>query len=184
MCVFTLLTTHVLLYPSFAFPPLPPLPFSPLPTPSSPRLLSVRASFPSQPHSPPQDIVTCYAHQTGYHIERTFGWDCHGLPVEYNIDKTLGIRVSTTLVDPLLLFLSAPHFSFCSGVLCDVCVHIAHHNVLLHSPLPSPPFSPPLPPPTQGPEDVAAMGIAKYNAECRKIVMRYSKEWQVGGHAH
>lgn len=30
----------------------------------------------------------------------------------------------------------------------------------------------------KGPEDVAAMGIAKYNAECRKIVTRYSKEWE------
>ena len=141
--------------------------------------------------SPPQDIVTRYAHQTGYHVERTFGWDCHGLPVEYEIDKTLGIRVSTTLVDPLLLFLFTLHSSCLIRVLCDVCVHIAHHNVLLHSPppplpppLPSPPLPSPLPPPTQGPEDVAAMGIAKYNAECRKIVMRYSKEWQVGGHAH
>ena len=28
-----------------------------------------------------QDIVTRYAHQSGYHVERRFGWDCHGLPV-------------------------------------------------------------------------------------------------------
>ena len=33
----------------------------------------------------------------------------------------------------------------------------------------------------QGPEDVAKMGVAAYNAECRKIVMRYSKEWEVRG---
>ncbi len=25
------------------------------------------------------------------------------------------------------------------------------------------------------------MGIDKYNAECRKIVMRYSSEWEVSG---
>ena len=31
----------------------------------------------------------------------------------------------------------------------------------------------------KGPEDVEKMGIAKYNAECRKIVMRYSNEWEV-----
>ncbi|XP_070558772.1 isoleucine--tRNA ligase, cytoplasmic-like [Ptychodera flava] len=68
-----------------------------------------------------KDTVTRYAHQNGYHVERRFGWDCHGLPVEYEIDKTLGIK---------------------------------------------------------GPDDVAKMGIEKYNAECRKIVMRYSKEWQ------
>ena len=31
----------------------------------------------------------------------------------------------------------------------------------------------------KGPEDVAKMGIEAYNAECRKIVMRYSHEWEV-----
>ncbi|XP_037070614.1 isoleucine--tRNA ligase, cytoplasmic-like [Pollicipes pollicipes] len=70
-----------------------------------------------------KDIVTRHAHQSGFHVERRFGWDCHGLPVEYEIDKTLGIR---------------------------------------------------------GPDDVAKMGIDRYNAECRKIVMRYSHEWETG----
>ncbi|XP_073084971.1 isoleucine--tRNA ligase, cytoplasmic isoform X2 [Manis javanica] len=68
-----------------------------------------------------KDIVTRYAHQSGFHVDRRFGWDCHGLPVEYEIDKTLGIR---------------------------------------------------------GPEDVAKMGIAEYNNQCRAIVMRYSFEWK------
>lgn len=62
-----------------------------------------------------------YAHQNGYHVERRFGWDCHGLPVEHEIDKKLGIT---------------------------------------------------------GPADVHKMGIDKYNEECRKIVMRYSGEWE------
>uniref|UniRef100_A0A646QD90 Isoleucine--tRNA ligase, cytoplasmic n=1 Tax=Hemiscolopendra marginata TaxID=943146 RepID=A0A646QD90_9MYRI len=39
-----------------------------------------------------KDIVTRYAHQNGFHVERRFGWDCHGLPVEYEIDKNLNIR--------------------------------------------------------------------------------------------
>ncbi|KAI5733383.1 hypothetical protein M8J76_011262 [Diaphorina citri] len=30
----------------------------------------------------------------------------------------------------------------------------------------------------KGPADVAKMGIAQYNLECRKIVMRYSSEWE------
>ncbi len=34
-----------------------------------------------------QDTVTRYAHQTGHHVERRFGWDCHGLPIEFEIDK-------------------------------------------------------------------------------------------------
>ncbi len=36
-----------------------------------------------------KDTVTRYAHQTGHHVERRFGWDCHGLPVEYEIDQNV-----------------------------------------------------------------------------------------------
>ncbi|PWN42175.1 putative ILS1-isoleucyl-tRNA synthetase [Ceraceosorus guamensis] len=68
-----------------------------------------------------KDIVTRHAHSTGHHVERRFGWDCHGLPVEHEIDKKLGIT---------------------------------------------------------GKEDVMKMGIDKYNAECRAIVMRYQAEWK------
>ncbi|KAL6767828.1 TSI2 [Auxenochlorella protothecoides x Auxenochlorella symbiontica] len=38
-----------------------------------------------------KDIVTRYAACTGHHVERRFGWDCHGLPVEHEIDKQLNI---------------------------------------------------------------------------------------------
>lgn len=68
-----------------------------------------------------KDVVTRYASLNGFHVERRFGWDTHGLPVEYEIDKKLGIK---------------------------------------------------------GPQDVAKMGIAAYNAECRAIVMTYAKEWE------
>jgi len=40
-----------------------------------------------------QDTVTRYWHQNGYHVERRFGWDTHGLPVEHIIDKEHGIKV-------------------------------------------------------------------------------------------
>ncbi|ETN76085.1 isoleucine--tRNA ligase [Necator americanus] len=70
---------------------------------------------------PFQDVVTRWAHQDGYYVERRFGWDTHGLPVEYEVDKKLGIK---------------------------------------------------------GPSDILEMGIGKYNAECRSIVMRYSHEWE------
>ena len=39
-----------------------------------------------------KDVVTRFACSTGHHVTRRFGWDCHGLPVEYEIDKKLGIR--------------------------------------------------------------------------------------------
>lgn len=69
-----------------------------------------------------KDVVTRFAHQRGHYVERRFGWDCHGLPVEYEIDQT--------------------------------------HNI-------------------KGPEDVEKMGgIEAYNRECRKIVTRYSGEWE------
>ncbi|KAI8923381.1 tRNA synthetases class I-domain-containing protein [Entophlyctis helioformis] len=68
-----------------------------------------------------KDVVTRYAHLTGHYVERRFGWDTHGLPVEYEIDKKLNIK---------------------------------------------------------SPADVHAMGIDKYNAECRSIVMTYASEWE------
>lgn len=68
-----------------------------------------------------KDIIPRYATMNGHHVERRFGWDTHGLPIEHEIDKKLGIT---------------------------------------------------------GKEDVMRMGIDKYNAECRSIVMRYADEWR------
>jgi isoleucyl-tRNA synthetase len=65
--------------------------------------------------------VTRYACQTGHHVSRRAGWDCHGLPVEYEIDQML---------------------------------NITHRD------------------------QVFAMGVDKYNATCRGIVTRYTKEWE------
>ncbi|KII67444.1 Isoleucine--tRNA ligase, cytoplasmic [Thelohanellus kitauei] len=39
-----------------------------------------------------KDVVTRYAYQTGHHVTRRFGWDCHGLPVEHEIDKLHNIK--------------------------------------------------------------------------------------------
>ncbi|KAL0587483.1 hypothetical protein ABG067_002779 [Albugo candida] len=69
-----------------------------------------------------KDTVTRFAHQTGHHVERRFGWDCHGLPVESEINKKLNIKTK---------------------------------------------------------EQVLEMGIDKYNNECRGIVTRYTKEWEI-----
>ncbi|KAJ9132593.1 Isoleucine--tRNA ligase, cytoplasmic [Pleurostoma richardsiae] len=38
-----------------------------------------------------KDIVPRYWSMKGFHVERRFGWDTHGLPVEHEIDKKLGI---------------------------------------------------------------------------------------------
>jgi len=38
-----------------------------------------------------KDAVTRYATMRGYYVPRVNGWDCHGLPVEYEIEKELKI---------------------------------------------------------------------------------------------
>ena len=38
-----------------------------------------------------KDIIPRYAAMKGRRVERRFGWDCHGLPVEYEMEKELGI---------------------------------------------------------------------------------------------
>jgi isoleucyl-tRNA synthetase len=38
-----------------------------------------------------KDIVPRYWTMRGYHVPRRFGWDCHGLPVENEINKSLNI---------------------------------------------------------------------------------------------
>ena len=39
-----------------------------------------------------KDTIGRYFYQKGFHVDRRFGWDCHGLPVEYEIDKKLKIK--------------------------------------------------------------------------------------------
>ncbi|WUR02315.1 isoleucine-tRNA ligase (IARS1) [Vairimorpha necatrix] len=68
-----------------------------------------------------KDIVTRYQYQHDKHVDRRFGWDCHGLPVEFEIDKKLGINQKSQILE---------------------------------------------------------MGIDKYNAECKSIVMKFSNEWK------
>ena len=34
-----------------------------------------------------KDIVPRYWTMKGFHVIRRFGWDCHGLPIEHEIDK-------------------------------------------------------------------------------------------------
>ncbi|KAK9804719.1 hypothetical protein WJX72_001779 [[Myrmecia] bisecta] len=46
-----------------------------------------------------KDIVTRYATATGHYCPRRFGWDCHGLPVEYEIDKKLDIKGRQDVLD-------------------------------------------------------------------------------------
>ena len=38
-----------------------------------------------------KDVVPRYWTMKGRHVSRRFGWDCHGLPIEHEIDKKLGM---------------------------------------------------------------------------------------------
>ena len=46
-----------------------------------------------------KDSVTRYWSMRGYYVPRTNGWDCHGLPVEYEIEKELQLNGRKDVVD-------------------------------------------------------------------------------------
>ena len=68
-----------------------------------------------------KDIIPRFWTMRGRHVERRFGWDCHGLPVEMEIEQALGVS---------------------------------------------------------GKAGIEQFGIANFNNECRKIVLRYTREWE------
>jgi len=51
-----------------------------------------------------KDIFPRYKTMQGYHVERRFGWDCHGLPVE-----TLIERSSVSIPRPILSDMASPN---------------------------------------------------------------------------
>src|SRR3954471_19779581 len=68
-----------------------------------------------------KDIVPRYWNMRGYYVERRFGWDCHGLPIESLAQEAL------------------------------------HLN---------------------GAPDIRALGVGKFNEQCRSMGLRYVWEWR------
>ncbi len=68
-----------------------------------------------------KDVVLRYKTMQGYYVPRRFGWDCHGLPIENEIEKAFQLS---------------------------------------------------------GAVSIEAFGVARFNEECRKIVLRYAEEWK------
>ncbi len=68
-----------------------------------------------------KDVVLRYWTMRGFYVPRRFGWDCHGLPVENEIEKAKELSGASAI----------EHF-----------------------------------------------GIGAFNEECRKIVLRYTSEWE------
>ena len=46
-----------------------------------------------------KDIIPRYQTMNGKYVERRFGWDCHGLPVEYEVEQTLKISGKKEIED-------------------------------------------------------------------------------------
>lgn len=68
-----------------------------------------------------KDVVLRYKTMKGFCVPRRFGWDCHGLPIENEIEKAQALS---------------------------------------------------------GAASIEQFGIAKFNEECRNIVLRYTHEWE------
>lgn len=68
-----------------------------------------------------KDVVLRYKTMRNYLVPRRFGWDCHGLPVENEIEKTYNLT---------------------------------------------------------GAASIEEFGVARFNEECRNIVLRYTNEWK------
>src|SRR6266508_4950619 len=45
-----------------------------------------------------KDVVPRYFTMRGYRVPRRWGWDCHGLPVEYEVEKELGLSGRADIV--------------------------------------------------------------------------------------
>ncbi|MBS0623280.1 MAG: isoleucine--tRNA ligase [Verrucomicrobia bacterium] len=68
-----------------------------------------------------KDVVPRYKTMKGYYVPRRFGWDCHGLPIENEIEKEFGLSGAPAILE---------------------------------------------------------FGLANFNEECRKIVLRYAEQWR------
>lgn len=46
-----------------------------------------------------KDIIPRYATMRGHHVDRKWGWDCHGLPIENIVEKELGTKTKKEIID-------------------------------------------------------------------------------------
>jgi isoleucyl-tRNA synthetase len=46
-----------------------------------------------------KDLVCRYKTLQGYRVERKAGWDTHGLPVEIEVEKKLGIKHKSEVIE-------------------------------------------------------------------------------------
>ena len=46
-----------------------------------------------------KDIVPRYQTMRGNHVERRFGWDCHGLPAELEVEREIGVHGRNAIIE-------------------------------------------------------------------------------------
>ncbi|MEI8339070.1 MAG: class I tRNA ligase family protein [bacterium] len=46
-----------------------------------------------------KDVIPRYRTMCGFHVDRKWGWDCHGLPVENIVEKELGLKSKKDIED-------------------------------------------------------------------------------------
>ena len=46
-----------------------------------------------------KEVVPRYWTMQGYHVERQWGWDCHGLPIENIVEKELGFKSKKDIIE-------------------------------------------------------------------------------------
>src|SRR5678816_1507593 len=46
-----------------------------------------------------KDVVPRYQTMRGFYVPRRWGWDCHGLPVELEVEKELGLKHTDGLAE-------------------------------------------------------------------------------------
>ncbi len=46
-----------------------------------------------------KDVMPRYQTMRGYRVERKWGWDCHGLPIENIVEKELGTKTKKEIID-------------------------------------------------------------------------------------
>ena len=46
-----------------------------------------------------KDVVPRFWTMKGYRVQRRFGWDCHGVPVEFEINKTLNLHTRKAILE-------------------------------------------------------------------------------------
>ena len=52
-----------------------------------------------------KDVIPTYQTMRGRHVPRRFGWDCHGLPAELEVEQEIGVHGRSAVEQPTKFYL-------------------------------------------------------------------------------